>query len=194
MELGKQIKKYRTAANMSQEELADQLFVSRQTISNWECNKSYPDIKSLVLIGNVFHVSVDQIIKGDVERMKREIDIQEYAKFQKDSIAFSILFVALLILPVPLVMAWKWLGMALYVCLFGIGMYVAGKLERYKKKYDIQTYREIMAFSNGMSLNEIEQAREEAKRPYQKVLLAAGSALLVVVVALIMTALMKMVL
>lgn len=47
--------------------------------------------------------------------MKKEIDTQEYAKFQKDSTIFTILFIAVLILPVPLVMLWKWSGMALYV-------------------------------------------------------------------------------
>ncbi len=191
MELGKQIKKYRAEANLSQEELADKVFVSRQTVSNWENDKSYPDIKSLVLLSEIFRISLDNLIKGDLERMKKEIDTQEYAKFQKDSTIFGILFIALLILPVPLVMLMKWLGMALYLCLFAIGMYFAVKVERYKKKYDIQTYKEIVAFTNGKSLDEIEKAREEAKRPYQKVLLAAGSALLVVIIALIMTAIIK---
>ena len=118
MELSKQIKKYRAEANLSQEELADKVFVSRQTISNWENNKNYPDIKSLVLMSEVFQVSLDNLIKGDLERMKKEIDKQEYAKFQKDSTIFTVLFISLLIVPVPLVMLWKWFGMALYyVCL-----------------------------------------------------------------------------
>lgn len=65
MELGKQIKKYRTEANLSQEGLADKIFVSRQTISNWENDKNYPDIKSLVLMSEVFQVSLDHLIKGD---------------------------------------------------------------------------------------------------------------------------------
>lgn len=155
MELGKQIKKYRTEANLSQEELADKIFVSRQTISNWENDKNYPDIKSLVLMSEVFRVSLDNLIKGDLERMKKEIDTQEYAKFQKDSTIFTVLFIALLIVPVPLVMLWKWFGMALYLCLFGIGMYFAVKIEKYKKKYDIQTYKEIVAFTDGKSLGEI---------------------------------------
>lgn len=55
MELGKQIKKYRMEAKLSQEELADKVFVSRQTISNWENDKNYPDINSLVLMSEVFH-------------------------------------------------------------------------------------------------------------------------------------------
>lgn len=145
MELSKQIKKYRTEANLSQEELADKVFVSRQTVSNWENDKNYPDIKSLVLLSEIFHISLDNLIKGDLVRMKKEIDTQEYARFPKDSTIFSILFIALLILPVPLVMLMKWLGMVLYLCLFAIGMYFAIKVERYKKKYNIQTYREIVA-------------------------------------------------
>ena len=192
MELGKQIKKYRTDANLSQEELADKIFVSRQTISNWENDKNYPDIKSLELMSGVFQVSLDNLIKGDLERMKKEIDTQEYARFQKDSTIFTVLFIALLIVPVPLVMLWKWFGMAMYLCLVGIGMYFAVRIERYKKKYDIQTYKEIVAFTDGKSLDEIEKAREEGKRPYQKFLLAAGSAALVVIIAFIMNAVMKL--
>lgn len=191
MELGKQIKKYRTETNLSQEELADKIFVSRQTISNWENDKNYPDIKSLVLMSEVFQVSLDNLIKGDLERMKKEIDIQKYAKFQKDSTIFTVIFIVLLVAPVPLVMFWKWFGMALYLCLFGIGMCFAVRIEKYKKKYDIQTYKEIVAFTNGRSLDEIEKAREQGKRVYQKALLAAVSALLVVIIALIMTAVMQ---
>ena len=192
MELSKQIKKYRMEANLSQEELAEKVFVSRQTISNWENDKSYPDIKSLVLISEVFQISLDNLIKGDLERMKKEIDVQEYAKFQKDSTIFSVLFFTMLIVPVPLVMLLEWFGLTLYVCLFGIGMYYAIKVEKYKKKYDIQTYKEIVAFTEGKSLSEIEKAREEAKRPYQKFLLPFGSALLTVIIAIIMFAIMKL--
>ena len=191
MELGKQIKRYRMEENLSQEELADKVFVSRQTISNWENDKNYPDINSLVLMSEVFHVSLDTLIKGDLERMKKEIDKQEYAEFQKNGNIFSILFVALLIVPVPLVMIFEWFGMLLYVGLWAIGMYFAIKLEKYKKKYDIQTYKEIVAFMEGKSLSEIEKAREEGKRPYQKALLPAASAVLVIIIAFIMFMIMK---
>lgn len=63
MKLSKQIKKYRTETNLSQEELADKIYVSRQTISNWENEKNYPDIKSLVLMSEVFQVSLDNLVK-----------------------------------------------------------------------------------------------------------------------------------
>lgn len=55
---------------MSQEQLADAIFVSRQTISNWETDRTYPDVQSLLLLSNLFEVSVDSLIKGDVEEMR----------------------------------------------------------------------------------------------------------------------------
>ncbi len=156
MELSRQIKKYRTQADLSQEELAEKIFVSRQTISNWENDKNYPDIKSLVLMSEVFQVSLDNLIKGDLEKMKKEIDAQEFEKFQKDGNVFTVLFIILLIAPVPLVLLWKWAGLAIYLALFGITMIYAVRIEKYKKKYDIQTYKEIVAFTDGKSLDEID--------------------------------------
>lgn len=56
-----QIKKYRTSLNLSQEELAEKIYVTRQTISNWENDKCYPDIHSLLLLSSVFNISLDQL-------------------------------------------------------------------------------------------------------------------------------------
>ena len=61
MNVGARIKKYREKQNISQDELALKVFVSRQTISNWETNKSYPDIKSLTMLSNIFHVTLDDL-------------------------------------------------------------------------------------------------------------------------------------
>ena len=69
MNVGARIKKYREKQNILQDELALKVFVSRQTISNWETNKSYPDIKSLTMLSNIFHVTLDDFIKGDIEEM-----------------------------------------------------------------------------------------------------------------------------
>ena len=191
MELGKHIRKYRTEANISQEELADKAFVSRQTISNWENNKSYPDIKSLVLMSEIFHVSLDQLIKGDLEKMKQEIDAQEYTKFQKDSNIFAGLFIALLILPIPLAELFGWFGIAVYAMVFTVTMIYAIRVERYKKKYNIQTYKEIVALTEGKTLDQLEKAREEGKRPYQKFLLAVCSGILTLLVAAAIAALIS---
>lgn len=74
MELNAQIKKYQTELNLSQEELAEKVYVTRQTISNWENGKSSPDIHSLLFLSSLFNVSLDQLIKGDIETMKEIIN------------------------------------------------------------------------------------------------------------------------
>lgn len=192
MELYVQIKKYRKENGLSQEELAEKIYVSRQTISNWENDKSYPDIKSLVLMSETFGVSLDQLVKGDLEKMKSKIDAQEYADFSRDSTVLTVLFILLVITPIPFARMMSWYGIAIYLVLFIVTLVYARKVERYKKKYDIQTYKEIVAFTEGKSLNEIEKAKEIGKRPYQKALLMAGSAALVVLLALVIDFLMRL--
>lgn len=191
MNLGSQIKKYRSELSMSQDELAEKVFVSRQSISNWENDKTYPDIKSLLLLSEVFQVSLDQLIKGDLEIMKKEISTQELADFQKDTAIMTVFFLLMLITPIPLAHFWGWWGMAVYVIVAVIGFYFALRVEKHKKKFDIQTYKEITAFLEGKSMDEIEKARESGKRPYQKVLAAVGSGVLVLVIAALMTLLFR---
>lgn len=70
MKLGKQIRKLRMMHSMSQDELAVKMFVSRQTVSNWETDKSYPDIHSLLLLSRLFSVSIDELIKEDIDVIK----------------------------------------------------------------------------------------------------------------------------
>lgn len=175
MELGTQIRKYRNEKTLSQEALAEKVYVSRQTVSNWENDKSYPDVNSLVLLSEVFEISLDQLIKGDVEMMKEQIDQTDQKMFERLSNIFTILFLAVLITPVPLVHFLSYAGLAIWIVILGAGSYAAMLVEREKKKFDMQTYREIIAFTEGKSLSEIEKAREEGKRPYQKVLLAVAS-------------------
>ena len=175
MELGTQIRKYRNERTLSQEALAEKVYVSRQTVSNWENDKSYPDVNSLVLLSEVFEISLDQLIKGDVEMMKEQIDQTDQKKFERLSNIFTILFLAVLITPVPLVHFLSYAGLAIWIVILGAGSYAAMLVEREKKRLDIQTYQEIIAFTEGKALSEIEKAREEGKRPYQKVLLAVAS-------------------
>ena len=62
MELGNQMKKYRGELSLSQDALAEKIYVSRQTISNWETGKSYPDVNSLIRMSEVFGISVDSLL------------------------------------------------------------------------------------------------------------------------------------
>lgn len=184
MELGKQIRKYRNERTLSQEALADKVYVSRQTVSNWENDKSYPDVKSLVLLSEVFAVSLDQLIKGDVEMMKEQINQTDQKKFGRLSNIFAILFLATLITPIPLEHFLSYAGIAIWVAIFGAALYTAALVEREKKKFDVQTYREILAFTEGKSLSEIEKAREEGKRVYQKAFLVIATGVITLIVTL----------
>ena len=64
MNFGEQFKKIRTDMKLTQEQVATQLNVSRQAISNWENNKNLPDIEMIVNISEVFHISLDRLILG----------------------------------------------------------------------------------------------------------------------------------
>ena len=61
-------------------------------------------------------------------------------------------------------------------------MYFATRNEKYKKEYNVQTYKEIVAFTKGEMLSKEEQIKEEAKRPYQKALSTILSAVIAAVV------------
>ena len=176
MELGKQIKKHRMAAQLSQEELADRVYVSRQTISNWENDKSYPDVNSLVLLSETFQVSLDKLIKGDIDIMKDVIQREEVEKMKRYGAVYAILLTAVVISAVPLFM---WLDKWAFIpwgIIFAVAMLFAFKVEKVKKDNDVQTYREIVAFSEGKLLDDIQKQREIGKRPYQKILLVIASA------------------
>lgn len=102
MELGNQIRKYRNALSLSQDALAEKVYVSGQTISNWENGKSYPDVNSLVLLSEVFGTSIDNLIKGDVEIMKEHVRSEERNEFKRLTTLYFILFVAMMVSPIPL--------------------------------------------------------------------------------------------
>lgn len=191
MELGKQIKKYRNELALSQDALAEKIYVSRQTISNWENDKSYPDVNSLVLLSEVFNVSIDNLIKGDVEIMKEQVNAEDKRELEKLGQVFGILFLLVVVSPIPLVHFLNFVGIGIWLLLVSVAFYVAILIEKKKKQFDIQTYREIIAFMEGTSLDEIAKAKEEAKRPYQKILLGLGSGVITLIIALIFTLVLK---
>lgn len=186
MEVQNQIKKYRLASNLSQEDLAEKVFVTRQTISNWETGKNYPDLNSLVRLSTLFGVSLDILVKGDLQEMKAQIQTEDIRKFNRDGAIFTGLMLAMILSAAPLLVYLGYIGIAIWVVLTSMTLYYAIRVERQKKRYDIQTYKEIVAFTEGKRLDEIEKAREFGKRPYQKLLLSIASALIALIVMVAM--------
>lgn len=170
MELNAQIKKYRMKLNLSQEELAEKIYVTRQTISNWENEKSYPDIHSLLLLGSLFNVSLDKLIKGDIEIMKEIVNKQEIKELKRYSTVFTVHLMLLILLAVPLFIWLEYYAFIIFGIFFVITIFWAFKVEKIKKKYNVQTYKEIIAFMEGKRLDEIQRMVEAGKYPYQKFL------------------------
>lgn len=139
-------KKYRTELNLSQEELAEKVYVTRQTISNWENGKSYPDIHSLLLLSSLFNVSLDQLIKGDVETMKEIINEQEVKKLNHYSTIYAVHFIVLLLSAVPLFMWLEWYALIPFGIFFAITMFWALKVEKSRKKMIYRRIRKLLRF------------------------------------------------
>lgn len=190
MELGKQIKKHHQEVQLSQEELAERVYVSRQTISNWENDKSYPDVNSLVLLSETFQISLDNLIKGDIEVMKDVIQKEEIEKMNRYGKIYTIMLIATAVSAVPLFMLLGVWALIPWCIIWGISMYFSFMLEKIKKGNDVQTYKEIVAFSDGQLLDDIQKQREIGKRPYQKILLVIGSGLITFAVCILIGFLM----
>lgn len=186
MEIGKQIRKFRTERKLSQDELADQVYVTRQTISNWENDRNYPDIRSLVLLGSVFGISLDILVKGDVQTMKEQIDAEDIRNFKRDQRVYLIMLAGMVVLPMPLVRYFKVWGIILWLVWAAISIWLSLRIEKHKKAHDIHTYKEIIAFLEGRRLDELEKQREIGKRHYQHFLIILVLVLVGLVVVLLL--------
>lgn len=192
MEVGTQIKKYRGNMGISQEELAEKVYVSRQTVSNWETGKSYPDIHSVLLLSSVFNVSLDQLIKGDVEIMKQEIQKTEIEKFYKYGGIYTVCLILSVISVVPLIKLMGWYGLIPWGGIYGAALYFSGKVTKIKKDNQLNTYKEIVAFSEGKRLDEMEHQQEIGKRHYQTAAYVLASAAISFAVVYLMAKLLHL--
>lgn len=73
MNIGNQIKKYREQLKISQEELADKIFVTRKTVSKWESGLSVPDDEMLMTVSEIFETSVSEILGESIEEKEKKI-------------------------------------------------------------------------------------------------------------------------
>lgn len=155
MMLAEQIKSRRKGLGLSQEELAECIYVSRQTISNWETGRTYPDIESLLLMSALFGSTVDELIKGDVENM-RETNNEDVKRLKLLSWAMTLCTLAAIIVMLSGFTVWEW-GMAPSLvsgaALTALALVPAFEIERLKKKHDILTYAEVSAFEKGHDIN-----------------------------------------
>ena len=74
MTFGEKLKKLRNDNQLTQDELAEKIFVTRTAISKWETDKGYPSIDSLKQLSNLFHISIDELISDTDIENKRLLD------------------------------------------------------------------------------------------------------------------------
>ena len=71
MDIGNKIKSRRVALSLTQEELAEKLNVSRSTVSNWEIDRNYPDLSSIVELSAVLDMTLDELLKEDADMLNQ---------------------------------------------------------------------------------------------------------------------------
>ena len=102
MEIGKKLKNARMEAGLTQEKAAEKTGVSRHTISNWENEKSYPDIISVIALSDLYSVSLDELLKGDQKMTEHLAESTDVVKSNKKLTGAIILNIVLMILLIAL--------------------------------------------------------------------------------------------
>ena len=188
MEVGKRIRDERKGAGMSQDDLAARVYVSRQTISSWENDKTYPDVQSLILLSEIFGVTVDSLIKGDVETMTETIDteVRTMKRLSYVMLGFLMLMLLAVVWICVQTFAWDWPieqtvpTFVLALVLWGIAMFAACWIDRIKKRHDLITYHEILSFWNDEDIvRDTEKRRREHLIPrWLKIVRTVGKVLI----------------
>lgn len=104
MEIGKKLKDARMRSGFTQESVAEKINVSRQTISNWENEKSYPDIISVIELSNLYSISLDELLKGDEKMMEHLEESTNVVKSTRKLIGVILLNIITVILLITLSM------------------------------------------------------------------------------------------
>ncbi|WP_259745338.1 helix-turn-helix domain-containing protein [Lactococcus lactis] len=187
MEIGKRIREYRKIYNLSQEQLADKIFVSRQTVSNWENDKTYPDIQIIVSLSILFNVSLDELIREDLEEMKMKISNN---KANKRADIYSLIMICSTILAslsIGLVVALPeskliWI---VPITLFLPALWSSFVLEKFKRNNDLKTYKEILAFSQNKDLTALRKNRKARRLFIEKIIIVSVYVSITVLICLI---------
>ncbi|MDT0656337.1 helix-turn-helix domain-containing protein [Staphylococcus chromogenes] len=73
MNLPSRLKELRKNNKMTQEEVAEKIHISRQTLSNWETGKNYPDLQNLLYLCELYNITLYELVEDDIELIKNKI-------------------------------------------------------------------------------------------------------------------------
>lgn len=116
MEVGQRLKQRRLGLKLTQEEVAEKMGITRQTMSNWENGKSYPDIERVIRLAELYQLSLDELLKGDtklIHHLKENTTVNRWLKMFVGLLLFNMgLLILLATLPK--------LNILLFYTLFGL--------------------------------------------------------------------------
>ena len=153
MKICERLKQARLAINMTQEVVAEKVGVSRQTMSNWENGKSYPDIASIITLSDIYGLTLDSLLKGDEKMIKHLKDSTNVVSSNKSlglSIALGLTALVVLTLTrvlfpqVPLINSTATEILAAMLFVFTLIAYV-GKNADMKKFFEQKTSNKTIA-------------------------------------------------
>ncbi len=108
MNIGQKLKNTRLTAGLTQESVAEKIGVSRQTISNWENDKSYPDIINVIALSNLYSISLDELLKEDLKMVEYLQESTDVVK-SRQKLSKLVLVIAYLVIWVLSIVVF-WLG------------------------------------------------------------------------------------
>ena len=95
------IRELRKSTGMQQRQLADRMGVAQNTISNWETERTYPDIISVIKMSDIYFISLDELMKGDpkmIKHLEESVDVVKSNRRLISAILFNIVLVIFLII------------------------------------------------------------------------------------------------
>ncbi|RIW34029.1 XRE family transcriptional regulator [Bacillus salacetis] len=92
MVFSEKLKTERKNKGWSQEELAEQLFVSRQSVSKWENGQNYPSIEVIIRLSDLFGITIDELLRSDEELQEKVIKDSKQLAYPKVKFFFDVLF------------------------------------------------------------------------------------------------------
>jgi transcriptional regulator with XRE-family HTH domain len=97
MEIAERLKQARASKNMTQEQVAEKILVSRVTLSHWENGKSLPDIVSLISLSDLYNISLDELVKGDAKMTEKVKKDSKTAKANTHLIGITAIIVTIVL-------------------------------------------------------------------------------------------------
>lgn len=200
MSFGEKLQQLRKEKGLSQEDLAYQLNVSRQAVSKWESQNGYPEMEKMILISELFQVSLDYLLKEDYDDSFQKTDtsyylmskqkIDDYIQIKKSfalKMALSVSFMIMGLL-IPILCSntpyetWSGFG---FLIIIGISIFVIMVAALSKNPYQNIEDQEIK-----MSFSDLQELQEQYQQFHSHLTLAIAGCVLLIIVSLACVALL----